>query len=139
MTAAYAPARAAIRRVREDKKSRDRRTPIESHRIRFPLGKLYATPGALSALVQISVLKTPFPGQCPNDQANAMTLALPYVQRHACGDWGDVDAEDDRANDDALKCGSRLLSAYQLESGKRLWIITEGDRSATTVLLSSEY
>jgi hypothetical protein len=68
-----------------------------------------------------------------------MTLALPYVQRHSSGDWGDVGLEDWNANDEALALGARLLSAYQLETQGRLWIITEADRSATTILLPAEY
>jgi hypothetical protein len=140
MTMTYATARATIRRVREEKGSgADGLTPTESRRSRFPLGKLYATPGALSALAEIGVSQKPLSVQFADDQANAMTLALPYMRRHACGDWGDVDAEDAEANAEALECGSRLLSAYQLESGERLWIITEADRSSTTILLSGEY
>ena len=61
-----------------------------------------------------------------------------YV-RHMAGDWGDVDAEDWERNEEALTFGSRLLSAYCDRSGNRFWIITEADRSATTILLPSEY
>tara|TARA_Y100001973_G_scaffold9945_1_gene13544 strand:+ start:231 stop:497 length:267 start_codon:yes stop_codon:yes gene_type:complete len=64
-----------------------------------------------------------------------------YLIRHAYGDWGDVPPEDDRANDQALKDGSRLVSSYD---GGKLWIITEaedatGKRHATTLLLPEEY
>ena len=55
------------------------------------------------------------------------------------GDWGEVDEEDKRLNDAALKDGTRLLSAYVTSRGAGLWIITEADRSATTILLPSEY
>jgi hypothetical protein len=55
------------------------------------------------------------------------------------GDWGDVDQEDQAANDHALEDGSRLLSAYTTLKGQRIWIITEADRSATTILLPEEY
>jgi hypothetical protein len=55
------------------------------------------------------------------------------------GDWGVVDAEDKQANDEALKSGERLLSAYVIKSGERVWVITEADRSATTLLLPDEY
>lgn len=59
--------------------------------------------------------------------------------RHRDGDWGDVDAQDKRANDQALKHGSRLLSSYRSIDGVKFWIITEADRSSTTVLLPEEY
>ena len=85
----------------------------------FPLGRLVATPGALDSA-------TP-----------AELLAL--VRRHAAGDWGELDAEDRRANEQALRTGERLLSACTLGMGRRVWVITEADRSATTVLLPEEY
>ena len=88
---------------------------------RFSLGRLVATPGALTAL------------------AAAGTSPLPYLTRHAAGDWGDVDAEDWAANDRALASGERLLSAYALPGGERLWIITEADRGASTILVPSDY
>jgi hypothetical protein len=55
------------------------------------------------------------------------------------GDWGEVCAEDKRANDAALKLGERLLSAYTLSAGVKVWIITEADRSSTCILLPEEY
>jgi hypothetical protein len=65
-----------------------------------------------------------------------------YV-RHLAGDWGDLGEEDKAANEDALKSGLRLFSAYtrKKEGGKedRIWIITEADRSTTTILLPEEY
>jgi hypothetical protein len=64
---------------------------------------------------------------------------MPFVNRHAAGDWGDVDATDWQANNEALENGERLMSAYNLGDGTRLWILTEADRSATTVILASEY
>lgn len=89
---------------------------------RFELGRLLATPGVLSAVAEAS--------------DNLMT----YLARHARGDWGTVCDADKRANDQALKDGTRLLSAYVLRDGTtRIWIITEADRSATTVLLPEEY
>ena len=62
-----------------------------------------------------------------------------YLARHAGGDWGDVCPEDARANDQALREGMRLLSAYTLQDGTRVWIITEADRSSTCILLPEEY
>ncbi|MDD5011554.1 MAG: hypothetical protein PHQ00_05475 [Phycisphaerae bacterium] len=59
------------------------------------------------------------------------------LKRHLCGDWGDLEAEDKITNADALKNGDRIFSAYN--GVKRIWIITEADRSSTTVLLPSEY
>jgi hypothetical protein len=88
---------------------------------RFPVGQLVATPGALAAL------------------AATGTAPLPYLARHAAGDWGDVDDHDRRANDRALRHGERLFSVYTLPGGGRLWIITEWDRSLTTVLLPEDY
>ena len=71
------------------------------------------------------------------------TLPIPDVQaalvRHASGDWGDVCEEDRQANDEALKTGARLLSVYRDSRGTKFWIITEADRSATTVLLPEDY
>ena len=92
--------------------------PIPS---KFPLGHIVATPGALQALQENN--ETP----------------LPFLSRHAQGDWGEVDADDWQENEFSLVRGYRLLSAYTLTDGTRIWIITEADRSATTVLLPSEY
>ncbi len=60
------------------------------------------------------------------------------LARHLSGDWGEVDREDAAANERALKSGERLLSAYEV-NGQKLWVITEADRSATTVLTPGEY
>lgn len=87
----------------------------------FPLGQVVATPGALQAF------------------ASAEENYLPYLMRHAGGDWGEVCPEDAGANDEALRDGERLLSAYQLRDGTKVWIITEADRSSTCVLLPDEY
>jgi hypothetical protein len=87
----------------------------------FPLGRIVATPGALDALA-------PHPGLLPR-----------LITRHAHGDWGEVDAHDKQANDEAVVDGSRILSAYATPGGVRLWIITEADRASTCVLLPDEY
>lgn len=64
----------------------------------------------------------------------------PYLRRHLGGDWGDLDGSDKRQNDAALKSGQdRLFSSYQVDTDLTLWIITEWDRSVTTLLLPSEY
>ena len=90
-------------------------------RIDFALGQVVMTPGVLQAL-----------------QA-AGAIPLPYLARHAQGDWGAVDAHDAAANDRAARTGERVLSAYQLPNGTRIWIVTERDRSVTTSLLPEEY
>ena len=61
------------------------------------------------------------------------------LRRHASGDWGDVCTDDLQSNQDALQNGLRLLSVYWSSEGIRFWIITEADRSATTILLPDEY
>ena len=92
-----------------------------SNRPMFALGQLVATPGALAKFEEA--------GQRP----------MEFLARHAAGDWGQVGPEDWRANDRAIAEGTRLLSAYQLDTGVKIWIITEADRSATTILLPEEY
>jgi len=90
---------------------------------KFKMGQLVATPGALAAAEK------------------AGEDLFPYVRRHLRGDWGDVDVSDKKANDAALSPlePARLLSAYHLKNGTKIWIITEWDRSVTTVLLPEEY
>jgi hypothetical protein len=85
----------------------------------FPLGKLVATPNALNQVNQ--------------DDINAA------LQRHVLGDWGDLCEEDKQVNDRAAQEGARILSAYQAPNGTKFWIITEGDRSITTILLPEDY
>lgn len=68
----------------------------------------------------------------PHDVQKAMA-------RHATGDWGEVCPEDRQANEDAVRDGERLLSVYHDRKGTKFWIITEWDRSATTVLLPDDY
>jgi hypothetical protein len=88
---------------------------------RFALGQTFITPGAEEAL-QI-----------------AEQTAIEFLRRHMSGDWGELSDEDVKENQLSLKKGFRLLSAYQTGKGQKLWIITEADRSATTILLPSEY
>lgn len=61
------------------------------------------------------------------------------LKRHLRGDWGDISEEDKQANEDALQYGDRLLSAYHTQDGRKYWILTEADRTYTTVLLPEEY
>lgn len=88
---------------------------------KFPLGQVVGTPGALEVLAAS--------GQTPNE----------FLARHQNGDWGDLDDEDKRLNDEAIQDGSRIMSAYILQSGERLWIITDSDHASTCILLPDEY
>lgn len=72
------------------------------------------------------------------------TISASFVTRHANGDWGEVCPDDGQLNDEAVKDGSRILSAYSTAKGAKIWIITEasddsGNRTATTILLPEEY
>lgn len=139
MMTTYAAARAGTRRVRENGlEPRNGNGQGNARRVRFPLGR-YATPGALSLLAEIRDAGKPYSVQHTAQAEDPMALVLAHVGRHSTGDWGDVEREDWAANDDALVNGGRLFSTYQLTAAARVWIITEADRSATTVLLPDEY
>lgn len=88
---------------------------------KFALGQVLMTPGASEALLV------------------AQHVPPEFLLRHKHGDWGDLCAEDQRENERSLRVGSRLLSSYQTRTDEKLWIITEWDRSATTLLLPQEY
>jgi hypothetical protein len=64
---------------------------------------------------------------------------LELLTRHVTGDWGQLEDEDKKENELSLQQGFRLLSAYEISTGLKIWVITERDRSATTLLLPSEY
>ncbi len=87
----------------------------------FDSGIVVATPAALEA--------------CGAAEVSPSGL----VSRHLAGDWGDVPQGDVEANELAAREGYRILSSYPLSGGGRVWIITEADRSATTILLPEEY
>ena len=87
----------------------------------FPLGHVVATPGAIDAL------------------AATRQTAIEFVRRHQSGDYGVVNADDKKANDEAVRCGERVFSAYLLTDGVKVWVITEADRSSTCLLLPDEY
>jgi hypothetical protein len=89
--------------------------------IRFTLGQIVATPGALSALEKAE--------QQPAE----------FLDRHVNGDWGEVTEEDKQENEIAVQRGLRILSAYTTSAGDHIWILTEADRSATIILLPDEY
>jgi hypothetical protein len=69
----------------------------------------------------------------------AKQSAARFLGRHAIGDWGDLDQSDVAENEYSMVHGFRLLSSCQTDAGERLWVITEADRSATTLLLPEEY
>ena len=87
----------------------------------FRLGRLCATNGAIRTLT------------------SAAADPIELMARHLAGDWGDLNAADRAANDRALQSGERIISAYRLGNDQKIWIITEADRSATTILLPAEY
>lgn len=88
---------------------------------RFALGQTYVTPGAGEALM--------IAGQ----------TGIEFLRRHMSGDFGDLSDEDATENELSLREGFRVLSSYRTASGEKLWIITEADRSSTTILLPSQY
>lgn len=88
---------------------------------KFRTGEVVATPGAIAAMQK------------------HLCQPLSLLARHLAGDWGDVPPEDAQLNDEALKSEGRLLSSYPIGGNERIWIITEWDRSVTTLLLPSEY
>lgn len=88
---------------------------------RFQLGKMFLTHGAIEALTET--------GQ---DE-------LEFLSRHQSGDWGDMSEEDKRENEFSVDKHLRIFSAYHLSDKTKIWVITEADRSATTILLPSEY
>ena len=85
----------------------------------FPVGRTVATPGVLEAVPRKELVAA--------------------LERHKRCDWGGVCEADWKANDRGLKNGERLVSSYCAENGTKFWIITEGDRSYTTILLPKEY
>lgn len=87
----------------------------------FPAGQIVATPGALALL----------------EQLNKSTLE--FLSRHLRGDWGDLCQEDKTENELGLKHGFRVMSSYDVTRTEKIWVITEPDRSVTTLLLPDEY
>ena len=88
---------------------------------RFAPGQIVATPGALALLTQHGV--------SPNT----------ILRRHLAGDWGTLCSDDAALNDEALRDGSRILSSYLIAPGVTVWIITEANRTVTTLLLPEDY
>lgn len=89
--------------------------------MKFKVGNVVATPGAMEALEA------------------AHTSPITLLSKHVNGDWGTLDAEDKKANEDALRYGDRILSAYVLSTGVKVWCLTEADRSSTCFMLPDEY
>jgi hypothetical protein len=89
--------------------------------MKFDIGQTVATPGALTALEEA--------GQGGQE----------FLSRHIAGDWGEVCEDDRQENELSLREGFRLMSIYTLKTGVKLWVITEADRSVTTLLLPDEY
>ena len=88
---------------------------------RLKLGQVVATPGALEALDE------------------AREAPVEYLARHSAGDWGEISSEDWKENELSVREGFRVMSVYTVSTGKKIWIITEADRSATTLLLPEDY
>jgi len=91
----------------------------------FSLGQIVSTPGALEALDHAAI--------------NAMGLMMDLIRRHQSGDWGNVPPGDAEENMRSVENGWRILSSYPITDDQNLWIITEADRSVTTLLLPEEY
>lgn len=87
----------------------------------FALGQVVATPGALGAITAIGI------------------SPLELIHRHVTGASGDLDAEDQQRSLLAIRLGMRIFSSYKLSAFTKIWIITEADRSSTTLLLPDEY
>ena len=85
----------------------------------FPLGRVVATRNALQTLAREDIAKA--------------------LDRHSAGDWGECCRDDWEENEFALREGFRILSVYHAANGVKFWVITEADRSATTVLLPEDY
>ena len=92
--------------------------------IKIPLGQLVMTRGVNDRVA---------------DDIQFAKLVTESLGRHAKGDWGDLCQEDKKENDFSLKKGFRLLSAYERNALPKIWIITEADRSVTTILFPDEY
>ncbi|HLJ66499.1 MAG TPA: hypothetical protein VKX16_03975 [Chloroflexota bacterium] len=96
---------------------------MQTTQLRFPAGQLVLTPGALAAFAR---------NASGPDYFHLLT-------RHLSGDWGDVSADDASENEYSVSRHLRILSAYHLADGTKVWFITEADRSATTALRPEEY
>lgn len=98
-----------------------RRSLILQKRSMFDLGMVVATPGAIACLEQHGV------------------SAVALLMRHQSGDWREIPDDDRKENEKSVVAGLRILSSYPIGNGERIWVITEADRSVTTLLLPQEY
>ncbi len=96
---------------------------------RFELGRCVVTSGVLRAIRNET-------GPCRGFEG---LVLHPLLDRHASGGWGEVSPEDAAENELSVKEGYRIVSSYKLRGGTPVWVITEADRSATTILLPEEY
>jgi hypothetical protein len=92
---------------------------LNTYKPKFELGQIVVTPAVLKKVPKIEI------EFC--------------LTRHAQGNWGDLSEEDQEVNEEALRNGDKILSAYRSSAGIRFWIITEADRSVTTILLPGDY
>ena len=95
--------------------------PSNNNEPKFDLGQVVATPAAIQALEE------------SGESADT------FIRRHHTGDWGDVCKDDAEANEEALQVAFRIFSVYHTANGVKLYVITEQDRSSTTILLASDY
>lgn len=109
------------RTIRQNGSSTKQDTAEPKKKALFELGQVVATPGALQALQEAN--------QPPAE----------FLARHVTGDWDNLDPHDRQENERAVNEGRRVFSAYQTHKGVKLWVITEWDRSVTTLLLPREY
>ena len=93
---------------------------MTTYKALFPLGRTLATPYAKDQLSELNY------------------SPLDLLRKHMSGDWSEMDVEDQQSNREAITEGSRVFSAYTIQ-GTKFWVITESDRSSTTILLPSEY
>jgi hypothetical protein len=96
-------------------------TSTDPRPVLFSTGQIVATPGALRLLEQQGI------------------VPMLLVARHVRGDWGCIETDDATANVEAVRLDNRILSSYPFENGNRVWVITEWNRSVTTLLLPEEY
>lgn len=108
-------------------------------RQKFPLGQTVITRGADQALKALAIGMIRALGRDDDPTEYARALVIGWLREHAAGHWGNLDKEDQQANEYALANELRLMSVYQISNDVTLWIITEADRSVTTILLPEDY
>jgi hypothetical protein len=114
---AHAPAPCVLRSLKDNKGG----SMTTTNTPRFELSRIFGTPMALAVVKR------------------AGESALGLLKRHPHGDFGDLHDDDVQANELALRRGMRVLSVFVFSTEERVWLITEADRSSTTILLPEEY